>query len=66
MINRDKARVYTENNEKGVNMCGIAGAAGIPDTNEEIKRMLAALGHRGPDACGIYQAKGPEYRKYPA
>lgn len=44
--------------KKGVNMCGIAGAAGTPDTNEEVKRMLAALGHRGPDACGTYQAKG--------
>lgn len=39
-------------------MCGIAGAAGTPDTSEDIKRMLAALGHRGPDACGTYQAEG--------
>ncbi|AKB43464.1 Asparagine synthetase (glutamine-hydrolyzing) [Methanosarcina vacuolata Z-761] len=39
-------------------MCGIAGAAGTPDTNEETKRMLAALEHRGPDACGTYEAKG--------
>ncbi len=39
-------------------MCGIAGAAGTPDTSEDIKRMLAALGHRGPDACGTYQAQG--------
>ncbi len=38
-------------------MCGIAGAAGTPDTNEEVQRMLAVLGHRGPDACGTYQAK---------
>ncbi len=44
--------------KKGVNMCGIAGAAGTPDTNEEVKRMLAALGHRGPDACGTYQTEG--------
>ncbi|WP_232316236.1 asparagine synthetase B family protein [Methanosarcina vacuolata] len=44
--------------KKGVNMCGIAGAAGTPDTNEETKRMLAALEHRGPDACGTYEAKG--------
>ena len=44
--------------KKGVNMCGIAGAAGTPDTNEETQRMLAALRHRGPDACGTYQAKG--------
>jgi asparagine synthase (glutamine-hydrolysing) len=51
--------VYTPKiKKKGVNMCGIAGAAGTPDTNEEVKRMLAALGHRGPDACGTYQAKG--------
>jgi len=51
--------VYTPKiTKKGVNMCGIAGAAGTPDTNEEVKRMLAALGHRGPDACGTYQAKG--------
>ena len=39
-------------------MCGIAGASGVPDTNTEIKKMLAALGHRGPDACGTYQAGG--------
>ena len=39
-------------------MCGIAGAAGTPDTNEKVKRMLAILGHRGPDACGTYQAEG--------
>ncbi|WP_292389328.1 asparagine synthetase B family protein [Methanosarcina sp. UBA5] len=39
-------------------MCGIAGVAGTPDTNEETKRMLAALGHRGPDACGTYEAEG--------
>jgi len=39
-------------------MCGIAGAAGTPDTNEEVKRMLEALSHRGPDACGTYEAEG--------
>ena len=39
-------------------MCGIAGTFGTPDTNEETKRMLAALRHRGPDGCGIYQAEG--------
>src|SRR5690554_6044044 len=39
-------------------MCGIAGATGTPDTNEEVKSMLAALGHRGPDACGIYHSEG--------
>lgn len=42
-------------------MCGIAGAVGTPDTNIndtniKVKKMLATLGHRGPDACGIYQA----------
>ncbi|MGB9928661.1 MAG: asparagine synthetase B family protein [Methanosarcina sp.] len=36
-------------------MCGIAGAAGVPDANLKVKEMLAALAHRGPDACGIYQ-----------
>ncbi|MDQ1275912.1 MAG: hypothetical protein QG610_1487, partial [Euryarchaeota archaeon] len=35
-------------------MCGIAGMFGTPDSNIEVKKMLAALGHRGPDACGIY------------
>ncbi|MGB9940674.1 asparagine synthetase B family protein [Methanosarcina sp.] len=51
--------MYTPNRtKKGVKMCGIAGAVGTPDTNEEVKRMLAALGHRGPDACGTYQADG--------
>lgn len=39
-------------------MCGIAGVTGTPDTNEEVKRMLAALEHRGPDACGTYQSRG--------
>ena len=44
-------------------MCGIAGAAGTPDTNItdtsiKVKKMLAALGHRGPDACGTYQSGG--------
>lgn len=57
-INRDRAPVYTEYKEKGVNMCGIAGAAGTPDTNKEVKRMLAALSHRGPDACGTHEAEG--------
>ena len=42
-------------------MCGIAGAVGTPDTNIndtgiKVKKMLATLGHRGPDACGTYQA----------
>ncbi|MCO5381193.1 MAG: hypothetical protein NHB15_02985 [Methanosarcina barkeri] len=44
--------------KKGVKMCGIAGVSGVLDTNIEIIQMLAALGHRGPDACGTYQAGG--------
>ena len=43
--------------KKGVNMCGIAGATGTPDANIKVKKMLVALEHRGPDACGTYQAK---------
>jgi asparagine synthase (glutamine-hydrolysing) len=35
-------------------MCGIAGAAGTPDSNIIVKKMLAALAHRGPDSCGIF------------
>jgi asparagine synthase (glutamine-hydrolysing) len=42
-------------NYKGVEMCGIAGAAGTPDTNEKVKKMLTTLEHRGPDTCGIYE-----------
>lgn len=42
-------------------MCGIAGAVEIPDTNIatsiKVKKILAALGHRGPDACGIYESE---------
>ncbi len=37
-------------------MCGIAGAAGIPDSGSEVKTMLRILGYRGPDACGIHTA----------
>ncbi|HIH93657.1 TPA: asparagine synthetase B, partial [Methanosarcina acetivorans] len=37
-------------------MCGIAGVFGTPDSNLKVKKMLAALGHRGPDACGIHTA----------
>lgn len=36
-------------------MCGIAGEAGTPDADTTVKKMLSALAHRGPDACGIYQ-----------
>lgn len=43
--------------KKGVKMCGIAGAAGTPDSDRKVKVMLAALEHRGPDACGIYSAE---------
>jgi asparagine synthase (glutamine-hydrolysing) len=39
----------------GVNMCGIAGAVGIPDIDLVVKKMLEVLEHRGPDACGIYR-----------
>jgi asparagine synthase (glutamine-hydrolysing) len=35
-------------------MCGIAGMFGTPDSDTKVKKMLAALGHRGPDACGIH------------
>jgi asparagine synthase (glutamine-hydrolysing) len=38
-------------------MCGIAGATGTHDTDIKVKKMLVALEHRGPDACGIYQAE---------
>lgn len=60
MINEIEC-VYTANpKKKGVTMCGIAGAVGTPDqitdTNIKVKKMLAALWHRGPDACGTYQA----------
>ncbi len=43
-----------KNGKKGAIMCGIAGMLGTPDSNINVKRMLAALGHRGPDACGIH------------
>jgi len=35
-------------------MCGIAGMFGTPDSDKEVKKMLEALEHRGPDACGIH------------
>jgi len=38
-------------------MCGIAGATGTPDVDIIVKKMLATLGHRGPDSCGTYQAE---------
>ena len=38
-------------------MCGIAGAAGTPDIDRKVKKMLTGLQHRGPDACGTYQAE---------
>jgi asparagine synthase (glutamine-hydrolysing) len=38
-------------------MCGIAGAVGTTEIDRKVKKMLAALQHRGPDACGIYQAE---------
>jgi asparagine synthase (glutamine-hydrolysing) len=38
-------------------MCGIAGASGTPDIDRKVKKILAALEHRGPDACGTYQVE---------
>ena len=41
-------------------MCGIAGAHGlesfsnVDDANSRVKRMVASLAHRGPDADGVY------------
>ena len=34
-------------------MCGIAGAWGSTD-GKILSRMMALLGHRGPDAEGVY------------
>jgi asparagine synthase (glutamine-hydrolysing) len=41
-------------------MCGIAGVAGggAADVREPVERMLAALVHRGPDACGVANGEG--------
>lgn len=40
-------------------MCGIAGVLAGPDappvTLEELRRMIAMLGHRGPDGHGLYR-----------
>lgn len=40
-------------------MCGIAGSLAGPDAGpvslEELRRMVAVLRHRGPDACGLYR-----------
>ena len=40
-------------------MCGVAGVlAGLradPPGLEELRRMIAMLGHRGPDGCGFYR-----------
>src|SRR4051812_40877884 len=38
-------------------MCGIAGVLsqrGIPPTVEDARRMVSIIGHRGPDAAGLY------------
>jgi asparagine synthase (glutamine-hydrolysing) len=51
-INTGWSCVYGQ--KKGIIMCGIAGMFGTPDSDKEVKKMLAALGHRGPDACGIH------------
>ena len=36
-------------------MCGIAGVIGRADAREQVSRMIAALGHRGPDGRGIVE-----------
>lgn len=58
-INTGYCCVYQkEKQKKGAVMCGIAGISGTSDSNTEVKKMLAVLGHRGPDACGIYTSGG--------
>jgi asparagine synthase (glutamine-hydrolysing) len=37
-------------------MCGIAGVVGRADACEQVTKMTAALGHRGPDGAGIFTA----------
>ncbi len=41
-------------------MCGIAGIAGDPagDAAGAVRRMMAALAHRGPDGAGLYESPG--------
>ena len=40
-------------------MCGIAGWAGLPDTDEQtLRRMCDAVAHRGPDDEGAYVEPG--------
>ncbi|HLY05907.1 MAG TPA: asparagine synthase (glutamine-hydrolyzing) [Rhizomicrobium sp.] len=42
-------------------MCAIAGIAGVTDprrTQETVRRMLACLGHRGPDGEGVFSGEG--------
>jgi asparagine synthase (glutamine-hydrolysing) len=40
-------------------MCGIAGWAGLPDTDDEtLRRMCAAITHRGPDDDGAHTEPG--------
>jgi asparagine synthase (glutamine-hydrolysing) len=40
-------------------MCGIAGWAGLPDTDEQtLARMCDAIAHRGPDDDGAYVEPG--------
>jgi asparagine synthase (glutamine-hydrolysing) len=36
-------------------MCGIAGVIGRADAREQVTRMIAALAHRGPDGCGVFE-----------
>ncbi len=39
-------------------MCGIAGVAGRGAEPERVRRMVAALAHRGPDARGLFTGPG--------
>ncbi len=45
-------------------MCGIAGLIGVPleQARPAGRRMLAALGHRGPDGRGLVEVAGPPGR----
>ena len=36
-------------------MCGISGMIGLEPTPETVEKMLAAMGHRGPDDASRYQ-----------
>jgi asparagine synthase (glutamine-hydrolysing) len=36
-------------------MCGIAGMIGPDENQQQLRRMLSAQAHRGPDATGLYE-----------